>query len=67
MPIRIVGFLLLALAAAGCTDEKPDQQLVQSEHETAARDQRAMENERRQRTVDGQNEGNRIYSGGSLR
>ena len=66
MPTRILGLFVLALAA-GCADEKPDQQLVQSEHETAARDQRAVEDERRQRTVVGQNEGHRIYSGGSLR
>lgn len=66
MPIRTLGFLTLLLAAAGCADEKPNQQLVQSEHEAAARDQRPVEDERRQRTL-GQNEGGRIYSGGALR
>ena len=67
MPTRILGLLLLAFAAAGCGDEKPDQQFVQSEDRAAARDQRAVEDERRQRTIVGQNEGSRIYSGGALR
>ena len=67
MPIRMLGLLLLTLAAAGCADEKPDQQLVQGENAAAARDQRAVEDERRQRTVVGQHEGARIYSGAALR
>ena len=66
MPTRyiVVSFLVLLLGA--CADEKPDQRLVQQEGEAAARDQRPLQDERRQRTL-GQNESGRIYNEGSLR
>jgi hypothetical protein len=62
MPTRLA-VLLLALALSACADEKPDQRLVQSEAAAASRDQRALEDDRRQRTL-GQNEAERIYGGG---
>ena len=55
---------LLALVA--CSDEKPDQRLVQDEVRAAARDQRPLEDGRRQRTI-GQGESDRIYNQGALR
>ena len=55
----------LLIALTGCS-EKPHQQLVQNEDQAAARDQRPLEDARRQRTL-GQNEANRIYNGGDLR
>jgi hypothetical protein len=64
MPTRFVQICLLAAALCACS-EKPHQQLVQDEPHAAARDQRPLEDERRQRTL-GQNEADRIY-GGSLR
>ena len=64
MLIRILlASLLIALTACS---EKPHQQLVQNEDQAAARDQRPLEDGRRQRTL-GQNEANRIYNGGELR
>jgi outer membrane PBP1 activator LpoA protein len=66
MPTRVIGISLLALVLAACADEKPDQQLVQKEQEAAARDQRPLQDERRQRTL-GQSESDRIYSQGALR
>ena len=66
MPTRFIGIFLLALVLAACADEKPDQQLVQKEQEAAARDQRPLQDERRQRTL-GQSESDRIYSQGGLR
>jgi hypothetical protein len=66
MPTRLIRISLLALALAACADEKPDQTLVQAETEAAARDQRAMEDSRRHRTL-GQSESERIYNQGSLR
>jgi hypothetical protein len=58
---------MLALALSGCSDEKPDQRLVQSEQAAEARDQRPREDVRRQRTLDGQSESDRIYNQGGLR
>ena len=66
MPTRFIRLSLLALALAACADEKPDQTLVRGEDEAAARDQRALEDSRRQRTL-GQGESGRIYNEGSLR
>jgi hypothetical protein len=66
MPIRFPSILLLALALSACADEKPDQQLVQSEERAQQRDQRPVEDSRRQRTL-GQNEADRIYNQGGLR
>jgi len=64
MLIRILlASLMIALTACS---EKPQQQLVQNGDEVAARDQRPLEDSRRQRTL-GQNEANRIYNGGDLR
>ena len=65
MPIRLLSLLLAGLAAA-CADEKPDQQLVRSEHHAAASDQRPTQDTRRQRTL-GQGESDRIYNQGALR
>jgi hypothetical protein len=65
MPTRFAALCLLAVALCACS-EKPDQTLVQNEHTAAARDQRPLEDERRQRTL-GQGEANRIYNEGSLR
>ena len=65
MPIRVLTVLVLALVGA-CGDEKPDQQLVQSEERASARDQRSGEDTRRQRTL-GQSESERIYNQGALR
>jgi hypothetical protein len=66
MPTRLIRISLLGLALAACADEKPDQTLVQREPEAAARDQRALEDSRRHRTL-GQSESERIYNQGSLR
>jgi hypothetical protein len=66
MPTQLIGISLLALVLVACADEQPDQQLVQKEHEAAARDQRPMQDERRQRTL-GQSESDRIYNQGALR
>jgi outer membrane PBP1 activator LpoA protein len=66
MPTRSLSVILLAVALAACADEKPEQKLVQSEHNTAAQDQRSVEDGRRQRTL-GQNESGRIYNQGALR
>ena len=66
MPTKLLGIFLAALAIAACSDEKPDQRLVQDEKTAAERDQRPVEDARRQRTL-GQNESNRIYSQGGLR
>ena len=65
MPAKFVTLCLLAAALAACS-EKPDQRLVQSEERAEARDQRPIEDTRRQRTLT-QNEANRIYNEGSLR
>ena len=65
MSTRLICATLLLCLAAAC-GEKPHQQLVQSEDQVAARDQRPLEDSRRQRTL-GQNEANRIYNGGDLR
>jgi hypothetical protein len=56
--------IALLLAVAACSNEMPSH--VQSEHETAQRDQRPTEDARRQRSL-GQNESNRIYNQGGLR
>ena len=61
MTTRLISVFLLALAAA-CGDEKPDQRLAQDEVEAAARDQRPVEDTRRQRTM-AQGESGRIYEG----
>ena len=61
MPTRLISVFLLALAAA-CGDEKPDQRLAQNEVAAAARDQRPVEDARRQRTM-AQGESGRIYEG----
>jgi hypothetical protein len=66
MPTRFIGISLLALLLGSCADEKPDQRLVQKEEEAAARDQRPLQDERRQRTL-GQGESDRIYNQGGLR
>jgi hypothetical protein len=60
-------FLLTVLfaALAGC-EEKPSQQLVQSEERAQQRDQRSTDDSRRQRTL-GQGESDRIYNQGGLR
>ena len=65
MPILRLA-VLLSLALPACGDEKPSQQLYQSEDAAAARDQRELEDARRQRTL-GQNEAGHIYNQGSLR
>jgi hypothetical protein len=65
MRIRLISATLLLCLAAAC-GEKPHQQLVQNEDQVAARDQRPLEDGRRQRTL-GQNEANRIYNEGGLR
>lgn len=66
MPKRFASVFLLAALLAGCSDEKPDQRLVQSEQSAAARDQRPVQDNRRQRTL-GQGESDRIYNQGGLR
>jgi hypothetical protein len=66
MPTRFVSAFLLAALVASCSDEKPDQRLVQNEQSAAARDQRPVEDNRRQRTL-GQGESDRIYNQGGLR
>jgi hypothetical protein len=66
MPTRFIVISLLALLLGACADEKPDQRLVQKEEEAAARDQRPLQDERRQRTL-GQGESDRIYNQGGLR
>lgn len=66
MPTRFLSILALALALGACADEKPDQRLVQDEEAAEARDQRPLEDARRQRTL-GQNENDRIYNAGGLR
>lgn len=66
MPTRILGISLLALMLAACADETPSQQLVQNQQQAAARDQRPLEDERRQRTLR-QGESGRIYNQGALR
>ena len=66
MPTRFIAISLLALLLGSCADEKPDQRLVQKEEEAAARDQRPLQDERRQRTL-GQGESDRIYNQGGLR
>ena len=66
MPKRFASVFLLAALLASCSDEKPDQRLVQSEERAAARDQRSVEDNRRQRTL-GQGESDRIYNQGGLR
>jgi hypothetical protein len=66
MPTRFIVISLLALLLGSCADEKPDQRLVQKEEEAAARDQRPLQDERRQRTL-GQGESDRIYNQGGLR
>ena len=65
MPTKFAALCLLAAALCACS-ERPDQTLVQSEQTAAARDQRPLEDERRQRTLT-QGEANRIYNEGSLR
>jgi hypothetical protein len=65
MPTKFAAICLLAAALCACS-EKPDQTLVQSERTAAARDQRPVEDERRQRTLS-QSEANRTYNEGSLR
>ena len=64
MPIRLLSVFVLCLLGA-CSNEKPDQVFVQSEEVAADRDQAAMVDERRQRTMR-QGEAGRIY-GGALR
>jgi hypothetical protein len=54
---------VLALVLSACADEKPDQP---KEQEAAERDQRPLQDERRQRTL-GQSESARIYNQGALR
>ena len=66
MPIRFLSISILALALCACADEKPDQRLVQSEKAAATRDQRSVDDARRQRTL-GQSESDRIYNQGGLR
>ena len=66
MLTRFIAISLLALLLGSCADEKPDQRLVQKEEEAAARDQRPLQDERRQRTL-GQGESDRIYNQGGLR
>jgi hypothetical protein len=67
MPTLALFALLISLSAvAGCSNEKPSQQLVQSEEAAQQRDQRAAEDARRQRTL-GQSESDRIYNQGGLR
>lgn len=66
MPTRLICISLLALVLGACADEKPDQQLVQNEKTAASRDQRPLQDERRQRTF-GQSESDRIYNQGGLR
>ena len=66
MPTRLVAISLLALVCVACSDEKPNQQLVQSEERAAARDQRPTDDARRQRTL-GQSESERIHNQGTLR
>jgi hypothetical protein len=63
MPTRLLSIFALALALGACADERPDQRLAQSEEAAEQRDQRPMEDARRQRTL-GQNEAERIYGGG---
>ena len=65
MPTKFAVLCLLAAALCACS-EKPDQTLVLSEHTAAARDQRALETERRERTLN-QGEGNRTTNDSSLR
>ena len=65
MPAKLAALCLLAVALCACS-EKPDQTLVQDERTAAARDQRPLETERRERTIN-QGEGNRTYNDGSLR
>jgi predicted small lipoprotein YifL len=55
----------LLAALAGC-EEKPSQQLVQSEERAQQRDQQSTEDARRQRTL-GQGESDRIHNQGTLR
>jgi hypothetical protein len=64
MPTKLLSIFLAALAIAACSDEKP--QLVQDEKAAAARDQRPVEDARRQRTL-GQSESDRIYNQDGLR
>lgn len=66
MLTRIVGISLLALVLAACADETPSQLLVQNQQQAATRDQRPLEDERRQRTLS-QSESGRIYNQGALR
>jgi hypothetical protein len=60
--LLIVGLLALV---AGC-EEKPSQQLVQSETRAQDRDQEQTTDARRQRTL-GQGESDRIHNQGTLR
>ena len=66
MPISRLAVLLCLVLASACSDEKPSQQLYQTEDAAAARDQRDVEDARRQRTL-GQNEAGHIYNQGALR
>ena len=63
---KALGIFLAVLAIAACSDEKPDQQLVQGEYTAVEHDQRPVEDARWQRTL-GQSESDRIYSQGGLR
>jgi hypothetical protein len=65
MPNARFLLILLFAALAGC-EEKPSQQLVQSEERAQQRDQRSTDDTRRQRTL-GQGESDRIYNQGGLR
>ena len=65
MPAKLAALCLLAVALCACS-EKPDQTLVQNERTAAGRDQRPLEDQRRQRTLS-QSEANRTYNEGSLR
>jgi len=64
--ITLISLLTPVFLLAGCSDEKPSLQLVQSEEHAQQRDQRATEDTRRQRTL-GQGESDRIYNQGGLR
>ena len=67
MPTFTLFAVLMSFSVlAGCSDETPSQQLVQSEEAAQQRDQRATEDARRQRTL-GQSESDRIYNQGGLR
>jgi hypothetical protein len=60
-----IGLVAFLAAIAGC-EEKPSQQLVQSEEHAQQRDQQSTQDTRRQRTL-GQGESDRIHNQGTLR